>query len=553
VLQVGVVEAKLNGQPIDPELFSHLVSFHSLRAPSSRFSPPHAMLQSLQCKNMNAQGDGRSNVFWQSIQVHLLCAAFSPSPEEHLKSLMDFVVSFVHRHKKTSSDAGVRQELAFCANFSMFLNAALRIRNVQKMPPQPPIFPAMSKKLTGLDPSTSLSLQKMVFSGQVFGGCGDYGNFYASHSIENSQEDPKLWQKLGLMIACCGEEPEETCMQRFCDSVIDHPDIGKLRKWQHAWVNSKRDHFHSHRLTAALTASAAGSAIHTEFEMFKHKARDMYTQIGLELDNSEKRRLLVQLAKFTLEWAKKELPKAHGQASKRHMLECLKRPIYDHHLCGGKIFTPFLEEGDSNYGHWSFSDSGISLSEVAELYGLFKAAEASDYIDFVSEQSDELKRGDPATCSVAARNLLDLLLHLKRCFQECFWPPLSPGHVALSAGEVSKHPFYLMQTGLWNEWTAAGPMRACNIIPQLLEDILGCCSALREISLDLLVMQPHPDAPVDQSFMREIAALFRRVHDTVYAPFTRYSALASNLRPCIFLTSSCSGKASRSTSPTEVA
>ena len=469
---------------------------------------------------LNAEGDSNAT-FWQNIQAYLLCAALSPSPEDNLKALLGFVVDFVHRHKKTSSDVGASQELAFCANFSVFLNAAIRIRNYQKMP-HPPIFLDVSKKFTGMHPATSMSLQKLVFSGQVLGGCVPYGNFYASHSIANSLEHPKLWQKLGLMIACCGDEPEETCIQRFCDSVIDHPDIAKLRKWQHAWVNSKRDHFDPLLLTAALTASAAGSddrTIHTEFGAFKHRARDMYTQIGLEHDGSEKRRLLVQLAKYTLEWARVELLKA----PKHLLLECLKRKVYDDDLCGGRIFTPFVEPGDGDYGHWSFSDMGeISLSDVAELYGLFKAAEVTDIIKIVSDRSGELKQGDPATCSVV---ISDWLVRLQRCFQECFWPPLSDGDVALSAGEASKYPFYMMRRGLWNEWTAAGPVISFSIIPRLVEDVLGCCSTLRQITLDQLA---HAVAPVDQQSMQLIAALFRKVHDTLYASFApacKHSAL----------------------------
>jgi hypothetical protein len=446
------------------------------------------------------------NFFWQSIQVHLVCAALSPSPAAHLNEMADLAVQFVNSHKKTGA-GGFSQELAFCANFFIFLNAALRIRNVRKTPA---ILPGISKKFT-----VDCSLPQLVFHGQIFGGCVleglNLGNFYASHITKIAAHDPKLWQKLGLMIACCNEEPEEICMQLFCSSVINHADVAKLREWQNSWVESKRDSFHSHKLSDALADAAkvvpAQSAHRLSQTDFEAQARDMYTQICLESNACAKQKLLAHLAKMTLNWSKKELLST-SRAPASRLLQCLVRDVYTqinieihkrakHSIVWPNVFHPFLEDD----GRWGFVDlNGISLCDVAELYGLFKAADVADKIKIVIDWNEDL---DPSFSRIP--ELGDRLEDLKRSFQQLFWP-------CLSAADVDS-PFHLMHSGVWNEWDSQGPMRSLNIIPLLVDEALQCCRSVRQKALELLYCSPDSAETVE--FKELLAALYRRVHDTV--------------------------------------
>ncbi len=437
-------------------------------------------------------------MFWQSIQVHLVCAAFSPSPAAHLNDMADMTVQFASSHKKSSA-AGFSQELAFCANFFIFLNAALRIRNVRKAPA---VLPGMSKKFT-----VDCSLPQLVFHGQIFGGCmlegHNLGNFYASHITKIAPQDPKLWQKLGLMIACCNEEPEEKCMQLFCSSVINHPDVAKLREWQSGWVENKRDSFHSHKLSDAL-ADAAKMAPAQSFEA---QAREMYTQICLESNAPAKQKLLAQLAKMTVNWSKKEL-QSKSRMPVRHLLEFLGRDIYsqisdeihkraNHFIVWPNVFHPFVTDD----GRWGFFDlNGISLSDVAELYGLFKAADVAAKIKVVSDWNEDLDQN-----LYRIPELGDRLEDLKHSFQQLFWPSLSV--------DDADGPFHLMHSGIWNEWDAQGPIRSLNIIPLLVEDALQCCRSLRQKALELLYCSADSSETVESKEL--LAGLYRTVHDTV--------------------------------------
>lgn len=445
-----------------------------------------------------------------------MCAALSRSPEGHLVELTDLLVRFVQRHEKAQDTEKFSQALAFCTHFCTFLNAALRIRNdVHK----PAICSGMSKKFTGLHApnlvkAPSFSLPKLVFNGQIFGGCMHdgklMGNFYASYLTENDPEkkDPKLWQKIGLMIACCcGEEPEEKCMQQFCSSVINHPDIINLRKWQSEWVGMKRDSFDSLKLSNALTEAAklAGRRDLRDSDQgektttFESLARDLFTQIGLESNERARQELMAQLATITLNWSKNQLETAKkqlkGQASASRLLECLK--LDPPSIVLPNIFHPFLEDEI----RWSFLDiSGISLSDVAELYGLFKATEVTEKIQSVMGFYDGLD----VSCA-AIPNLLARLDELKHAFQQLFWPPLPANDVI--------GPFHLMQKGIWNEWQLHAPIRSLNVIPLLVHDVVACCRALRQKALHLLYTSP-PSAETVES-KKLIAVLYRRVHDTV--------------------------------------
>jgi hypothetical protein len=464
------------------------------------------------------------NLFWENIQVHLVCAALAPSPAAHLSEMADFAVRFVSSHKKSGAP-GFSQELAFCANFFIFLNAALRIRNARKAPA---ILSGMSKKFAGLD-HNDFSLPKLVFHGQIFGGCmfegQNLGNFYASHVTKCQPQDPTLWQKLGLMIACCNEEPEEKCMQLFCSSVINHPDIAKLREWQSDWVEKKRDHFHSHKLSEALadaSKAAAGPTSHhapgrlhessqsahrssqTDFDA---QARDMYTQICLESNARAKQKLLAQLVKMTLNWSKRELV-SQGRTSASLLLGCLGRDLYaqisieihkraKHCTVWPSVFHPFLEDD----GRWAVVDmDGISLSDITELYGLFKAADVADRIKIVSDWNDDL---DLSFSRIP--ELCDRLDDLKRSFQQLFWPSLS--------ADGAEGPFHLMHSGIWNEWDSQGPIRSLGIIPRLVEEVLQCCRSMRQKALELLYSSAVAAETAEAKEL--LAALYRRIHDTV--------------------------------------
>ena len=440
----------------------------------------------------------------------LVCAALSEEPDALLRELTDLILRFVDENKKSQGGkaTGFNQELAFCAHFLMFLNAALRARNATA-PHKPKIFPDMGRKFFGLDPHQRYnpSLSILVFNGQIFGGCSLLHNFYASHRTQGPQpdDDPKLWQKLGLMIACCSEEPEEKCMQLFGDSVIDHPDLSKLRAWQSAWVTTKRDRLEPHKLSDALVDAAErelraslqgqgysmeASAHRSAQKVLEHRVQHLHQQIGLEQTSAaSKQKLLGQLAGITLEWAKKELDhftkqkEMKGRASASRLLERLRFLTSD--------FWP------AN-GSWGFDDLDfISLSDASELYGLFKALDVTQKIENVDNHDFSLS-------SAAIPTLLDHLDELKLSFQQIFWPSLS--HMRLRV-------FESMQHGVWNEWGKQNPIRRHNIIPLLVEELLVCCSNVRRKAMQLLLASGSAaQALADKKLL---ADLYRRVHDTV--------------------------------------
>ena len=467
------------------------------------------MLQVGTCKLKLLSTRGDPVFFWQNIQVLLVCAALSEDPDHLLRELADLVVGFIDDHKKTQ-EQGFSQELAFCAHFSMFLNAALRARNAAAS--QKKIFPEMGRKFTGLNTNQSFSLPILVFNGQIFGGCNfealKLGHFYASHYAQrpHPDDDPELWQKLGLMIACCSEEPEEKCMQLFCDSAAlrGHPDMAKLRKWQSVWVTKKGfDHFDSFKLSDALADAAerelrdsrtysrnmAESDHRKAQQVLEYRSQHLHQQIGLEQTNpSSKQKLLEQLAGITLEWAKKELEYQNMQnraqsAPVSSLLQSLKRLTSD--------FWP-----DS--GTWGFQHMHSSLSDILELYGLFKALEVTQKIKNVGNCY-----GDLSLSCAGIPNLLLCLDELKLSFQQLFWPAASDAIL----------PALSMQRGVWNEWGKQNPMRLHSIIPRLVEELLGCCRDVRQKALELLLASgPSAETPDSKKLL---AGLYRRVHDTV--------------------------------------
>lgn len=413
----------------------------------------HSVLQVGACTHRLHAASGDS--FFSDVQLLLVCAALSESPEAALKQLADRSVAFVDRHKKPQDQSpACGQELAFCAHLCMFLNAVLRARNAG-MSQKPKIFPEMSRKFTGLDPrSNPFSLPTLVFKGQIFGGCMledrniMLGNFYASHITQAPQPDdcPKLWQKLGLMIACCAEKPEETCMQEFCDLVSDHSDLPKLRKWMSVWVTWKLDPFHAHKLSEAQLALVAqrqlalgaqrqahnsAESAHREVQrQLEYDVRDLQHQIDIERSNHEsKKKLLEALARVTLDWAKRELEHARqseggGRTAASRLLECLR----------GMQSKFWPENGD-----WVSEDVQlIGLSDLSELYGLHQALVVAQKVKNIG-----VLHADLATTSSVVPRLIAALHELQVSFQQIFWPELSV--------------FHLMKRGVWNEWSKCSP------------------------------------------------------------------------------------------------
>jgi hypothetical protein len=157
------------------------------------------------------------------------------------------------------------------------------------------------------------------------------------------------------------------------------------------------------------------------------------------------------------------------------------------------IFLPFLEVDR----RWGFSRSagislaGISLADVAELYGLFKAAEVTDKIKIISD--------------LQFFDIDSVLYHtedLKHSFQQLFWPLLS---------DNMSGTFESMECGLWCSWQSQGPMQSFKVVPQLVSEVLDCCRNLRFKALEACCTLPFGE--VERK--KRLTALYRRVHDIV--------------------------------------